>query len=125
LSHTIHHTVDHRDTVGNHLPDEIEPLLSSPGLIALTVQASVALVDQRLPDGFISIGKSSDVTHEHPCTLGAHVSLTVTIIAFDGYHLTLRFVASDELGVIATGTHTRSIVNQHWLQVRIAGRAAP
>ena len=124
LSKTITHTVDHRDTSGNSLPDDIEPLLSSSGLINLTILAATELVDPLLPDGFISIGKSSSITHEHPSVLGAHLSLTVTVAEFDGYHITLRIVASDETGVVGTGTHVRSIVNKHWLQIRVAGRAA-
>ena len=125
LSHTVRHTVDHSDTVGNFLPDEIQPLLSSSGMVALVVQASVALIDHRLPDGFLTIGKSSEVVHEHPSVVGAHLVLSVTIQEFDGYHIALRFVASDESGVVASGTHMRSIVNQHWLQVRIAQKIHP
>ena len=124
LSRTIHHTVDHNDTVGNSLPDDIEPMLSSSGLIALAIRAAAALIDPLLPDGFISIGKSSSITHEHPCVLGSSVRLTVTITAFDGYHISLRIVASDGASVVGTGTHVRSIVNKHWLQIRVAGRAA-
>lgn len=123
-SRTIQHVVDHGDTAGNSLPDDIEPLLSSSGLIALVVDTSVGLIDPLLPDGFISIGKSSSITHEHPSVLGAALSLSVTITAFDGYHITLKVVASDATGVVATGTHVRSIVNKHWLQIRVAGRAA-
>ena len=124
LSRTVNHTVDHRDTAGNFLPDDIEPLLSSAGLISLAIDASVGLIDPLLPDGFISIGKSSSITHEHPSVLGANLALTVTIAQFDGYHITLRIVASDETGVVGTGEHIRSIVNKHWLQIRVSGRAA-
>jgi predicted thioesterase len=124
LSRTITHTIGHRDTMGNNLPDDIEPLLSSSGLINLVIEAAVGLIDPLLPDGFISIGKSANITHEHPSVLGATLSLTVTIISFDGYHITLRVTASDETGVVGTGTHVRSIVNKHWLQIRVAGRAA-
>jgi predicted thioesterase len=123
ISKTINHTVSHRDTAGNFLPDDVEPLLSSPGLISLVVDTSIALIDPLLPDGFMSVGKSSQVTHEHPSVLGAHVTLTLSVQEFDGYHITLRFVASDESGVVGTGTHTRSIVNKRWLQLRIAHRA--
>ena len=124
LSKTITHTVDHRDTAGNNLPDDVEPLLSTSGLINLTILAATELIDPVLPDGFISIGKSASLTHEHPSVVGAHLALTVTVVEFDHYHITLRVVASDETGVVATGTHVRSIVNKHWLQIRVAGRAA-
>lgn len=124
LSKTITHTIHHLDTTGNCLPEDVEPLLSSSGLINLTIKASVELIDPLLPDGFLSIGKSSSIYHDHPSVLGAHLSLTVTIAEFDGYHITLRVVASDETGVVGRGTHVRSIVNKHWLQIKVAGRAA-
>lgn len=123
MSRTIRHTVAHSDTFGNHLPDDIEPLLSSSGLIALAVLTSVELIDPLLPDGYLTIGKSSTVMHEHPSVLGADLTVTVTVAEFDGYHITLRVVASDETGVVGTGTHVRSIANKHWLQIRVAGRA--
>lgn len=124
LSRTIRHSVGHADTAGNHLPDDIEPVLSSSGLVNLAIRTAVELIDPLLPDGFISIGKSSDITHEHPSVLGATLTLTLTVTEFDGYHITMRLVASDETGVVGTGTHVRSIVNKHWLGIRIAGRAA-
>lgn len=124
LTRTVHHVVDERDTMGNSLPDDIEPLLSSAGLMTLAIRCAVQLIDPILPDGFISIGKSSAITHEHPCVRGASLRLTVTVEAFDGYHITLAISASDETGLVATGTHVRSIANKRWLQLRIAGRAA-
>ena len=124
LSHTISHTVSHRDTVGNFFPDDLQPMLSTPGLMALAIQASSALVDPLLPDDFTSVGKSASVTHEQPSVLGAALSLTVTITHFDGYHITLSMVASDHSGVVGTGSLVRSIVNKQWLQLKIARRAA-
>ena len=122
ISHTITHTVSEQDTYGNYLPDDVQSLLSSPGLASLMIQASSALVDPLLPDGFMSVGKSVTLTHEHPSVVGATVNLTVTIAEFDGYHLTLSMEARDESGLIGSGSHVRSIVNKRWLQIRIHHR---
>ena len=35
---TVHRTVDRADTIGNHLPDDIEPLLSTSGRAAATLE---------------------------------------------------------------------------------------
>ncbi|MFW5738029.1 MAG: hypothetical protein ACOCYX_03880 [Spirochaetota bacterium] len=43
LSRTVRHTVDHADTAGNYLPDDIEPLLSSSGLLNLAIRAAATL----------------------------------------------------------------------------------
>ena len=121
-THTIRHTVTESDTFGNHLPDDVQLLLSSPGLAGLMIKASSSLIDPLLPDAFMSVGKSVTITHEHPSVVGATVDLTLTISEFDGYHVTLAMTASDESGLIGTGTHVRSIVNKRWLQVRIHRR---
>lgn len=122
LTHTIHQTVGLPDTFGNHLPDDVQSLLSSPGLASMMIDASSTLIDTHLPDGFMSVGKSVSVTHEHPSVIGATVDLTVTVTEFDGYHVTLEMKASDESGLIGTGSHVRSIVNKRWLQLRIHRR---
>ncbi|MBU8912973.1 MAG: hypothetical protein KOO61_03050 [Spirochaetales bacterium] len=121
---TIRHTVTKADTVGNHLPDDIQSLLSSPGLASLMIQAASDLIDPLLPDEFMSVGKSITITHETPSVVGATVDLTVTISAFDGYHVTLAVTASDESGLIGSGTHVRSIANKRWLRIRIDRRLA-
>jgi fluoroacetyl-CoA thioesterase len=121
---TIHKTVSEEDTVGNHWSLDIERLLSTPGLVSMMIEASTQLIDSKLPEGFMSIGKSAEVTHEHPTVLGANVGIKVTIKSFDGYHITLKMTAYDDAGIMGRGTHVRSIVNRHWTQLKIARRVA-
>ena len=121
---TIQKTVSEEDTVGNHWSLDIEKLLSTPGLISMMIEASTRLIDNKLPEGFMSVGKSAEVVHEHPSVLGAQVGVKVLITAFDGYHITLSMTAYDEGGIIGRGSHTRSIVNRHWTQLKIARRVA-
>lgn len=121
---TIRRSVTSDDTVGNHLPDDMEQLLSSPGLSSLMIEASVRMIDPQLPDGFISVGKSAEVLHEHPTVVGSTVAVTVRVAAFDGYHITIEMQAEDELGPCGHGRHVRSIVNRRWLELKIARRIA-
>jgi predicted thioesterase len=121
---TKQHTINEEDTYGNHLPDDIEKLLSTSATVSLITEASVQLVDTHLPDGFISVGKSSEVVHEHPTVIGDTLSITVTLVEFDGYHLTIAAELSDESGVCGRGTHVRSIVNKRWLQLKVARRVS-
>ncbi|MFP4152287.1 MAG: thioesterase family protein [Alkalispirochaeta sp.] len=121
---TRRHTITEEDTYGNHLPDDIEKLLSTGATVSLITEASVRLIDSHLPQGFISVGKSSEVVHEHPTVIGDTLSITVTLVAFDGYHLTIAAELSDESGVCGRGTHVRSIVNKRWLQLKVARRVA-
>ncbi len=123
LTRTVSHTVEQRDTARSVLPHDVEPLLSPSGLVALVGEAATAIVDPLLPDGFVSVAKSFSVTHEHPSVIGASLAMTVSVTGFDGHHITFDIVAADELGVVATGTHVRSIANHRWLRMRIAARA--
>jgi len=119
---TIQKTVSESDTSGNFLPADVEDLFSTPALVAMMMEASVKLVDERLPDGFISVGKSAEVTHDYPTVLGANITVKVEIKSFDGYHVDLKMTARDESGVIGRGTHTRSIVNKRWMQMKVQKR---
>lgn len=122
LSNTIHHTVTQSDTFGSFLPQNVQSLLSSPGLAGLMIGASHGLLAPLLPDGFISVGKALSITHEHPSVIGATVELIVTIAEFDGYHVTFSMTANDESGLVGTGSNVRSIVNERWLELGIHRR---
>ncbi|MDA3949575.1 MAG: hypothetical protein PF508_10120 [Spirochaeta sp.] len=124
MASTTHHYVTEEETFGNHLPDDMEKLLSTSGLVSMIGLASVKLIDPHLPDGFISVGKSAEVVHEHPTLVDSTVEITVTLVDFDGYHLTIAAEVSDESGVCGRGTHMRSIVNKRWMQLKTTRRIA-
>jgi fluoroacetyl-CoA thioesterase len=124
MSITIARTISESDTVGNHLPDDIELMMSTPGLVSIMIEASVRMIDPLLPDGFLSVGKSTEVVHDHPTVVGSTIHVTVTVVEFDGYHITIAMEAADEMGSCGRGTHTRTIVNKRWLNLRIAKRLA-
>ncbi|MFO7849574.1 MAG: thioesterase, partial [Spirochaetia bacterium] len=71
---TIKKTVKEDDTTGNFWTTHIENLLSTPALVAMMQEVSVQLVDEKLPDGFISVGKAAEITHDQPTVLGAVLS---------------------------------------------------
>lgn len=121
---TITRSVTENDTYGNHLPEDMEKLLSSPAIVSLIIEASVRMIDPKLPDGFLSVGKSSEIVHEHPTVVGSTVEVTVTVVDFDGYHITIDAEIADESGVCGRGNHVRSIVNKRWLQLKTARRIA-
>jgi predicted thioesterase len=124
ITTTLRHDVDESDTVGNHLPDDMEKLLSTPAMVRLMIEASTSLIDSRLPDEFISVGKSAEITHEHPTVVGQTLHVVVRVTDFDGYHITIEMEADDGMGICGRGRHVRSIVNKRWLQLKTARRLA-
>ncbi len=124
MSITIQKTVTDEYTFGNHLPDDMEKLLSTPAAVSFMIEAAVRLIDPQLPDGFISVGKSCEVVHESPTVVGSTVHVTMTVTDFDGYHITIAAEIADESGLCGRGTHMRSIVNKRWLQLKTARKIA-
>lgn len=121
---TIRREVTESNTRGNHLPEDIGGLYSTPALVSLMIEASVRMVDANLPDGFISVGKSAEVTHDHPSVIGDTIALTVRIVDFDGYHIGIEMEAHDDRGMLGHGRHVRTIVNKRWMELAIARRIA-
>ena len=118
-SHNVQMTVS-RDNVAQKTGEgSLTQLLGTPALIDMMINAAVELIDPKLDDGFISVGKKTSVTHEHPSVIGETVTLKVEIRKIKHHHIQIQMTAWDELGVIATGKHLRTIVNDAWLMIKI------
>lgn len=109
---TIQKLVREEDTALNYGSGQLENLLATPSLVALMIEASVKLLDSSLPEGYITVGKESSISHQKPTVLGETVSLTVEVVNFDKKEVEVRMEAYDEVGLIGTGTHKRVIVNK-------------
>lgn len=119
---TLQKLVTDADTALNYGSGQLENLLSTPSLVALMIEASVKLLDPKLPDGYITVGKMAQVVHEKPSLLGDTVSVKVEITHFDGTRIQLIMTAFDEFGQIGVGSHERYIVNKASLLKRASER---
>lgn len=86
-------------------------LLATPSLVAFMIECTTKMVDPKLPKWYVTVGKSFSVEHLAPTAKGVTVTVEATLIQVDGNHLYFDIKVYDELGVIATGTHERFIVN--------------
>ncbi|MFZ5967902.1 MAG: thioesterase family protein [Bacillota bacterium] len=120
---TIQKLVREEDTALNYGSGKLDTLLATPSLVALMIEAAVKIIDEKLPEGMISVGKMSKVVHEKPTGLGATVSVKVEVKAFDGVNVLMDMVAYDEVGLIGRGIHERAIVNKNALIQRANERA--
>ena len=116
---TIQKKVTIEDTALKYGTGKLNNLLATPSLVGLMIEASVKLLDSKLIEGFISVGKKVSVTHEKPTTIGETVSVNVEIkeINNNRYHLVMN--AYDESGLIGTGEHIRTIVNERWIHIKL------
>lgn len=103
-------TVTVEDTVGNSSL-YLEQFLSTSACINMIVRMATEMVDGALPQGFISVGYHTEITHEEPTMMGAEVSYKVTLKEINGNRLIFDFEKSDKNGIVCYGKHVRAIVN--------------
>ncbi len=116
---TIQKKVTIEDTALKYGSGKLRDLLATPSLVGLMIEASVKLIDSHLMEGFISVGKQTSVIHEKPTTIGETISVNVEIkeIVNNRYYLTMQ--AYDETGLVGTGEHVRTIVNEKWMMLKL------
>ena len=78
-------------------------------MIALMENAATAL-SQFLEDGETSVGTMVNISHLS-ATVRAGMSASATITAIDGKRVDFDITASDDVGIIGKGTHSRFIVD--------------
>jgi predicted thioesterase len=114
-SKIIQKRVTVKDAALNYGTGNLDNLFSTPSLVALAIEGACALIDENLPDGFITVGKIIHVDHKQPSNIGNTVSLQVTLHDIEVNKLTIGFKAFDELGEIGEGYLVRYIVNKDGL----------
>ncbi|SHJ34596.1 Predicted thioesterase [Geosporobacter subterraneus DSM 17957] len=120
---TIQKKIVEEDTALNYGSGKLETLLATPSLVALMIEAAVNIVDHKLPEGMITVGRAMEIVHEKPTGIGATVSVKVEVKGFDGVKILFEMTAYDEIGVIGRGSHERIIVNKDALLERASLRA--
>jgi predicted thioesterase len=87
------------------------PVLATPRLVAWLEAAAVAAVDGAIEDGWTTVGTLIDLQHLAPTAVGRHVEAHATVTSFDGRTIEFELSATDDRTTIATGRHTRVIVD--------------
>jgi predicted thioesterase len=109
---TIQKIVTEDDTAIHYGSGALDTLLATPSLVALMIEAATRLIDSRLPEGYVSVGKSLSVTHEKPTVLGETVTIKVSVVNQESNYIQLETEAFDEEGVIGHGKLDRFVVNK-------------
>lgn len=110
--HTLQKKVTIEDTSLKFGSGKIDNLFATPRLVAFLIEASSAMIDPSLPEGYVSIGHHVEVDHFKPSTLGATITVEVRIVKVDRWKYTIQMKAYDDFGQIGVGKHTRSVI-QH------------
>lgn len=122
ISKSVQQVITGEDTALNFGSGALKNLLATPTLVALMIEAAVELIDPQLPDGYLTIGRSMEIEHEHPSREGMTVTVTAKLIEVNGNILSFEIIAYDELGRIGSGYHERHIVKNDILMRKVSER---
>lgn len=89
-------------------------LLTTPQIIEVIIEASYNMLDHLLPEGYITVGKYIELSHEQPTLtlVGGTISVILTVTKIDGNKIFLGVECHDEIGIICKGIYERAIVNR-------------
>jgi len=105
--------------------DSLDYLLTTPEVLDNIIEAAAKMLDPLLPNGYITVGKYIELSHEQPTlTLTGHaISTILTVTEITGNKVFLDFSCHDEIGLICKGKYERAIVNKEKLMESTYRRA--
>jgi fluoroacetyl-CoA thioesterase len=121
-SHEVKVFVTEDEAVGNFSP-RLEQLLATSSCVRAFIRAAIETTDSHLPDGYITVGQGIEINHVAPSFLGTTVTFRATLIKVEGNKIAYDLSAWDHVGTVATGRHTRAVVNWDLLMNKARERA--
>ena len=86
-------------------------VLATPGLVAFMERIAHSMLEQRLPEGYSSVGTLVEIHHLAPTLVGGSVHVQSEVIEVDDRRVTFDVQAWDETGMIGKGRHQRVIID--------------
>lgn len=118
----INKVVEMDDTVGNKSV-YLNQLLSTSACVETFITACNRITEKYLPEGFIAIGHSVDITHVAPTLLGSSITYKVTLREISANKLIFQLEAWDGMGEVLYGRFERAVVNHSALMDKAVERA--
>ncbi|MEI8216592.1 MAG: hypothetical protein WCF96_05790 [Eubacteriales bacterium] len=91
----------------------LDYLISTPAILTMIIEASSALLDPLLPEGYITVGKNIELSHENPTMVDGTISIVLTVTGVGGNRIHLNFSGHDAIGEVCKGRYERVIVKQN------------
>ena len=118
----VRRIVQKSDTTNNY-SSGLNELLSSPSCVDMAIHAAVEAVDKYLPEEYITVGRSIEITHDHATLIGMTVNAKATLEEITGRILNFKIEIWDDLGEVAHGHHTRMVVKRDEVMQKAKERA--
>lgn len=87
-------------------------VLSTPRIVALCEEASVAAVAGQLPKGETTVGMRIQLDHLAPVSVGSRVTVDAKLERVEGRRLKFSVSVNDDRGLVAAGKITRVVVER-------------
>lgn len=85
-------------------------VFATPAMVALMESAAYQSVAPALEPGTCTVGTMMNIKHVSATPVGMRVTAESELVEVDGRRLVFSVQASDESGLIGTGTHERFVV---------------
>ena len=95
--------------------DSFPEVLATSRVIGLMEVAAARLLKPLLKPGELSVGVGIDIKHFAPTPVGEEVSVVATFLEPDGKLYLFEVEVFDRAGKVASGKHTRAIVDKNRL----------
>lgn len=92
--------------------DEFPEVLATSRMIGLMEVSAARLLKPLIKPGEISVGVGIDIKHFAPTPVGEEVKVVATFLEPDGKLYLFEVEVSDRAGKVASGKHTRAIVEK-------------
>ncbi|MBP2649707.1 MAG: hypothetical protein H6Q74_532 [Firmicutes bacterium] len=115
MNFAIERMLDESDTAAHYGSSKLGHLIASPVYVGIMIDSAVKTVEDRLPEGLVSVGRSMTFTHDAPTSLGMNLRMTATLKDIVGDRLYFDITAYDDCGEIGHGTHERVVVHKEAL----------
>ena len=120
VSATSEVTIDRPRTI-DFLGEQLR-VYATPELVRDFEIACRALLQQYCDANEDSVGTAIQVTHAGATLLGMTVTIDVKVTRVDGRSVSFALSARDRLEEIASGAHTRAVVDVERLRARVAAK---
>lgn len=93
----------------------LDYLVSTALIIEQVMELSSEMLDSMLPDNYITVGKSIELTHENATLIGEAITFNLLVTKVEEESIFLDITVSDSVGIICRGKYERAIVNKEEL----------
>lgn len=118
MEHTETYTVEDK-YIADFLGSGKVAVLSTPSMILMMENTALLLAQDKLPEGWVTVGTRVDISHLKPARKGEAVKIIARLKKIEKKHLTFSVKAIVNDTTIGEGIHERHIVNKERFMKKI------